>query len=131
MIGESVCSKRESVSRRAASSAASNCSRGIFPIACACIAARKSAGRGILPMGSVGIGIGRPPAIPWRSQVQTIGQQYYKNTTDMLSLSVYLLSLCNPRCLGSSFMANDGRGISQRQVPSEKQRILHVASQEE
>ena len=58
MIGEPVCAKRASVLRRAASSAASNCSREIFPIEYECIAAIKSAGRGILPIGSVGIGLG-------------------------------------------------------------------------
>ena len=32
--------------------------RGDFPVECACIAASKAGGRGILPIGSVGMGIG-------------------------------------------------------------------------
>jgi hypothetical protein len=153
MIGELVCSKRASVSRRAASSTASNCSRGIFPIECACIAASKSAGRGILPIGSVGISIGqtisnyeiascrknfesnRPPsrnlmshrfAEPGHSSAEFIEQQYYKNTTDIVRLSVYLLLSWNPRCLAGRRWTERQKGGSTRLHPKDVAETLHA-----
>jgi hypothetical protein len=57
MMGEPVSSKREMVSQRADSSAVLSCSTEILPAVWAPNAASKSAGRGMLPISSVGIGM--------------------------------------------------------------------------
>jgi hypothetical protein len=58
MIGDPVASNRVMVARMADSSAARNCSSEICPAARACMAVSNSAGRGMLPIGSVGMVIG-------------------------------------------------------------------------